>query len=406
MTFDLDMIQTAGVGALALVLGALLTRKVDWLRRFCIPSPVSGGLIISLISLLIYLFADLEIRFDTSLKDFFMIAFFTCVGFQCDLSTIKQGGKTLLVMILLLVVMIFLQNSMPLLVTKLMGVNPLVSLASGSISMVGGHGTAGGFSAILESKGLVGGGTVAMAAATFGLLGGSLLGGPLSDLLIRTKLGTLPNVRMQHPQALRNAGDIGASGLEPLQHSHAVILIILVMALGTLVSRLLALTDVTFPTYFGALLSAVAVRNLFSLLSENGRFRDIGRYMEIDKITEIGNVCLMLFLGMAMISLKLWELSTLALPLFVILALQVVMMGLFCYFISFPLLGGDYDAAVLVAGFSGFGLGATPNAIANMNAVCRKYHYTVKPFLIVPIVGTVFVDLINTTIITFFLNAV
>ena len=169
------------------------------------------------------------------------------------------------------------------------------------------------------------------------------------------------------------------------------------MAIGTVASKLLSLTGITFPTYFGALIVAALVRSSAEMLH-------MGDKLEMDKIVSVGNICLSMFLGMAMISLKLWELEQLATPLLIILTTQVIVMALLAWFVAFPLLGHDYDAAVLVAGVCGFGLGATPNAMANMSAVCYKYHYTLKPFLIVPIVGAMFVDLINTGCITMFLN--
>ena len=187
-SIELDMVQTAGIGALALIVGMVLTRKVAFLQRFCIPSPVSGGIIFSLITLMLYGWCDIEVSFDGTLKDIFMLAFFTSVGFQSDLKVLKQGGKLLIIMLSLLVVMIALQNLMPMGITRFMGVDPLIGMAAGSISMTGGHGTAGGFASVLEGMGLHGAGTIGMAAATFGLVAGSMLGGPLAERIIRKKL--------------------------------------------------------------------------------------------------------------------------------------------------------------------------------------------------------------------------
>ena len=175
---------------------------------------------------------------------------------------------------------------------------------------------------------------------------------------------------------------------------------------GTLLSWLLAMTGITFPSYFGALILAAIIRNTIGFVryKEDGEWVRADKLLDIERITSVGNISLSMFLGIAMISLKLWELSSLAIPLVVILAAQVVMMIMFVYFVAFPLLGRDYDAAVLCAGICGFGLGATPNAMANMSAVCYKYRYTVKPFLIIPIIGAIFTDIINTAIITLFLN--
>lgn len=308
VSIQLDMIQTAGIGALALLAGMTLTRRVDFLQKFCVPSPVSGGIIFSLLTLALYGWGDVKVSFDGTLKDVFMLAFFTSVGFQSDLKVIKQGGRLLIIMLVLLVAIISLQNLMPMGITRLMGVDPLIG----------------------------------MAAATFGLIAGSMIGGPLAERITRKKL--------THEQMQPQDEEIDPA------------------------------------------MAAIA-RNIIP-----------DKHLDMDRIISVGNICLSLFLGMAMISLKLWELQSLALPLIVILGAQVVMMALFAYFVAFPLLGRDYDAAVLCAGMCGFGLGATPNAMANMSAVCYKYRYTVKPFLIVPIIGAMFADLINTGIITLFLN--
>ena len=418
-TIGLDMIQTAGIGALALLVGMALTRKVAFLQKFCVPSPVSGGIIFSLITLALYGWFHIEVSFDGTLRDVCMLAFFTSVGFQSDLKVIKQGGKLLVFMLILLVVIIALQNLMPMGITKLMGVNPLIGMAAGSISMTGGHGTAGGFASVLEGMGLHGAGTIGMAAATFGLIAGSVIGGPLAERIIRKKL-THEQVQPQDEEIDPAMAGIESDEASPAgrekrlstneqefqQYAKATYCILLVMGVGTLMSWLLAKTGITFPTYFGALILAAIVRNTIGFVSykDNGKWVKAEKLLDMERIVSVGNICLSLFLGMAMISLKLWELQNLALPLIVILVSQVAMMDFFAYFVAFPLLGRDYDAAVLCAGMCGFGLGATPNAMANMSAVCYKYRYTVKPFLIVPIIGAMFADLINTGIITLFLN--
>ena len=417
-SLELNMIQTAGIGAFALLIGMVLTRKVSFLQRFCIPSPVSGGILVSLLGLALYGWCHIELSFDTTLRDVFMLAFFTSVGYQSDMKVLKQGGKTLLIMLLLLVLIIALQNLMPLGITRLLGVDPLIGIAAGSVSMTGGHGTAGGFAEVLEKMGLEGAGTIGMAAATFGLIAGSMIGGPLAEFIICRKL---TQEQMQQDVEI----DPAMSGIESdeaspegrakrvvsdeeafQRYAKASYWILLAMGGGTLLSWALALTGITFPSYFGALILAAILRNTVGFIpyKENGKWVKADKLLEIKHIVSMGNICLSLFLGMAMISLKLWELQSLALPLIVILAAQVLMMILFVYFLAYPLLGRNYDAAVLCAGFCGFGLGATPNAMANMSAVCYKYRYTVKPFLIVPIIGAIFTDLINTSIITLFLN--
>ena len=425
-SIELDMIQTAGIGALALIVGMVLTRRVAFLQRFCVPSPVSGGIIFSLMTLMLYGCFHVEVSFDGTLKDVFMLAFFTSVGFQSDLKVLKQGGRLLVVMLCLLVAIIAVQNLMPMAITRLLGVDPLIGMASGSMAMTGGHGTAAGFASVLEGMGLQGAGTIGMAAATFGLIVGSMIGGPLAERIIRKKLTVkqmqqkneevdpaMAGIESDEASPAGRKKRVSTNELEFQQYAKATYAIILVMGAGTLLSWLLAKTGVTFPTYFGALILAAITRNTIGFVSykvDDGEDRSSGKWekadqlLDMERIISVGNICLSLFLGMAMISLKLWELQSLALPLIVILVSQVVMMALFAYLVAFPLLGCDYDAAVLCAGMCGFGLGATPNAMANMSAVCYKYHYTVKPFLIVPIIGAMFADLINTGIISFFLN--
>ena len=418
---ELDMIQTAGVGALALMAGMMMTRRIGFLQRFCVPSPVSGGIVFSFITLVLYGCLDVEVSFNGTLGNVFMLAFFTSVGFQSDLKVIRQGGKLLAIMLVLLVGIIAMQNLMPQAVTRLMGVSPLIGMATGSMAMTGGHGTVGGFASVLEGMGLHGADTIGMAAATFGLIAGSMIGGPLAERIIRTKLSheqmqpheevadpAMAGIESDEASPEGRAKRVSTNEQEFQQYAKATYSILLVMGAGTLVSWLLARTGITFPTYFGALILAAIVRNTIGLFryKVDGRWVKGDTLLDMDRIVSVGNICLSMFLGVAMISLKLWELHTLALPLVVILVSQVLMMALFAYWVAFPLLGRDYDAAVLCAGLCGFGLGATPNAMANMSAVCYKYRYSVKPFLIVPIIGAMFADLINTAIITLFLNVI
>ena len=393
MALQLDLFQSAGVGVGALLLGMLFTRHIPFLKRFCIPAPVSGGLLVSLLTLLLYALG-VECTFDGSVKDLCMMLFFTSVGFQSDMKALKQGGKPLLVMIGLVAVLIAAQN--------------LISVGIARGPMSGGHGTSGGFSPLLEELGLTGASSITMAAATFGLVAGSLLGGPLGESLIRrhhlakpsgqTSVMTGIEATEAAPAARETASLSEESAFREMLIAACELFI--AMALGTGVSKLLASTGITFPTYFGSLIAACLMRNLLGLSPR------IASRMSLGRIVSIGDICLQLFLGMAMASLRLWELASLALPLCLILVAQVTFMALYGAFVAFPLLGKSYDGAVLVSGLCGFGLGATPNAMANMSAVCYKYRYTVNPFIIVPIIGAMFVDLINTGIITLFLNLI
>ena len=398
----LDMYASAGVGVLALLLGMFFTRVIPFLKRFCIPAPVSGGLLISLFILLLYSVFGIECRFDGTVKDICMMLFFTSVGFQSDIRVLRTGGRPLLVMIVLVAVLIASQNLISVGISKCLGLSPLFGMAAGSIPMCGGHGTSGGFAPLLEQMGLTGATSITMAAATFGLVAGSLLGGPLGEALIRRHHLSEHSSPSDLMQGLEST-DSSVVDSKTEEHGYweymaAACHLIIAMALGTGLSKLLALTGITFPTYFGSLLVACAMRNLLGLSPK------LSRGLCTSRIVSIGNICLQLFLGMAMASLRLWELASLALPLMLILAAQVAFMAFYAVLVAFPLLGKGYDSAVLVSGLCGFGLGATPNAMANMSAVCYKYHYSAAPFVIVPIIGAMFVDIINTGIVTLFLN--
>ena len=396
----LDAYSSAGVGVLALLVGMYLTGKVAFLKRFCIPAPVTGGLFISLLTLLLYGAFGVECSFDGSVKDLCMMLFFTSVGFQSDFKVLRKGGKPLVMMIVLVAILIVAQNLISVGIARALDMDMLFGMAAGSIPMSGGHGTAGGFSPLLEEMGLSGASSITMAAATFGLVAGSLLGGPLGEALIRRHRLSAPSepapaitedISPESPK-------ISTGNKSFKDYLRGACVLMIAMALGTGLSKLLAMTGITFPTYFGALLVACILRNLFSLSPK------LEAELSVGEVVSIGNVCLQLFLGMAMASLRLWELASLALPLTLILLAQVAFIALYGAFVAFPLMGKDYDSAVLVSGLCGFGLGATPNAMANMSAVCFKYRYAVKPFIIVPIVGAMFVDIINTGVITVFLN--
>ncbi len=389
---NLGVFETLGIGVLALLLGRYLNGKIAFFREICIPDPVTGGFVISLLALIIHHFGGLDIVFDNTLKDICMLLFFTTAGFQCDFKVLKYGGRALVIIVLLLIVLIVFQNLTGVGLSKLMGLNPLLGLAAGSITMTGGHGTAGGFSALLESMGLAGAAPITMAAATFGLISGSIMGGPLGKSLIakyHLKCGESSEDSLSVTDS-----DGGGGGNKRMA---AVCAISLAAAGGSLLSRLIALAGITVPTYFGALIMALIIRNI----SEG--FKTLPK-LPVSHIISIGYNCLTLFLGMALASLRLWELAELALPLMVILSAQVLLMYLFARFLAFPLMGKNYDAAVLTGGFCGFGLGATPNAMANMNAISGKYGYSPLPFIVVPIVGAAFTDIINVSVISIFLN--
>ena len=268
-------------------------------------------------------------------------------------------------------------------------------MTTGSIPMVGGHGTAGAFGPVIEDFGVQGATTVCTAAATFGLIAGSLMGGPVGNRLIK-KHNLIATIKTEDDSLLVEEEEKHERHFS--MYAPAVFQLIIAVGLGTVVSDLLSLTGMTFPIYIGAMIVAAIMRN-------------IGEYtgkitIHMGEINDLGGICLSLFLGIAMITLKLWQLADLALPLIILLAGQVVLMFIFTYFVVFNIMGRDYDAAVLAAGTCGFGMGATPNAMANMQAICEKYAPSVKAYLIVPIVGSLFADFLNSLTITFFINCI
>ena len=295
----------------------------------------------------------------------------------------------------LVITLIIAQNFLAVGLSRLMHINPLIGMCTGSISMVGGHGTAGAFGPVLEDFNVNGATTISTAAATFGLIAGSLMGGPVGNRLIK-KHNLIATIKTEDDSLLVEEEEKHERHFS--MYAPAVFQLIIAVGLGTVVSDLLSLTGMTFPIYIGAMIIAAIMRN-------------IGEYtgkitIHMGEINDLGGICLSLFLGIAMITLKLWQLADLALPLIILLAGQVVLMFLFSYFVVFNIMGRDYDAAVLAAGTCGFGMGATPNAMANMQAICEKYAPSVKAYLIVPIVGSLFADFLNSLTITFFINCI
>ena len=293
----------------------------------------------------------------------------------------------------LVITLIIAQNFLAVGLSKLMHINPLIGMCTSSISMVGGHGTAGAFGPVLEDFNVNGATTISTAAATFGLIAGSLVGGPLGKRLIE-KRNLLSTVVSEDDSLL--VEDEKKHERHTSMYASAVFQLILAIGLGTIFSWMLTKTGLTFPIYIGAMIAAALIRNI-SEYSGRG-------IIHMGEINDLGGISLSLFLGMAMITLKLWELASLALPLIILLSSQALFMCIFTYFIEFNIMGRNYDAAVLVAGTCGFGMGATPNAMANMHAICDKYAPSVKAYLLIPLIGSLFADFINSLVITFFIN--
>lgn len=352
-------------------------------------------MIFSVLTCILYSTGVVEFTFDDTLREVCMVFFFTSVGFQANLKVLKSGGKALAIFLGLVIALIFMQNLLAVGVSHLIGLDSLVGLCTGSIPMVGGHGTAGAFGPVLEDFNVQGATTICTAAATFGLVAGSLIGGPIGKRLIEKKhlLDTIvtedDSLLIEEEKKHERHSNMYAA---------AVFQLILAVGLGTIISELLTKTGLTFPIYIGAMIVAAIIRNVGEY---SGKF-DI--YM--GEINNLGGICLSLFLGIAMITLKLWQLAELALPLMILLGAQLLLIFLYTYFVVFRVMGKDYDAAVLAAGTCGFGMGATPNAMANMQVLCDRYAPSVKAYLLVPLIGSLFADFINSLVITLFINII
>lgn len=393
MKIQLDMYQTLAVAVLVLLLGNYLKKKIYFLQKFCIPAPVIGGLIFAIMTCICYVTGIAEFSFDDTLREVCMVFFFTSVGFQANLKILKSGGKSLIVFLGLVIVLIILQNLTAVGLAKLLNLNPLIGMCTGSIPMVGGHGTAGAFGPVLEDLNIKGATTICTAAATFGLIFGSLIGGPLGKRLIEKH--SLLNTTANEDDSLL-VEDEKKHERHTNMYADAVFQLILAIGVGTIFTMLLTKTGLTFPIYIGAMLAAALMRNICE-------YTGIAT-IHMGEINDLGGISLSLFLGMAMITLRLWELASLALPLFILLAAQVLLIIIFTYVIEFNIMGRDYDAAILVSGTCGFGTGATPNAMANMQAVCDQYVPSIKAYLLIPLVGSLFADFLNSLVITFFIN--
>lgn len=393
MNVQLDMYQTLAIAVVVLILGQFLKSKFNFLEKFCIPAPVVGGLLFAIFTCICYGTGIAEFSFDDTLREVCMVFFFTSVGFQANLKILKSGGKSLIVFLALVIFLIVVQNGLAVGVSKVLGLDPLIVLCTGSIPMVGGHGTAGAFGPVLEDLNVSGATTICTAAATFGLIAGSLVGGPIGRKLIEKK--KLMDTVTNEDDSLLVEDEIKHERHTNM-YAAAVFQTILAVGLGTVFSWLLTKTGMTFPIYIGAMLAAALIRNLSEY---SGKFT-----IHMGEINDLGGICLSLFLGIAMITLKLWQLADLALPLIILLGAQLLLIFLFTYFVVFNVMGRDYDAAVLSAGTCGFGMGATPNAMANMQAICDRYAPSIKAYLLIPLVGSLFADFINSLVITFFIN--
>lgn len=397
MVLNLTTIQTMALAVIVLYLGKTINNTFKFLKENCIPDAVTGGTLFSILTLIGHETGILSFVFEDTLRDVFMIAFFTTVGFSASIKLLKKAGLPVLMFLIAAVALAILQNVFGVAMAKFLHINLLIGLATGSLATTGGPGTAGAFGPIIEAVGAgqaEGATMVAMATATYALIAGSIIAGPICKRLINKH--NLLNKKNENDLfestgakvEMLNAKRILPSGFQ----------VVIAMGVGSLISNFLSSLGMVLPPYIGAMFAASIMRNLSDY---SGKFE-----IDLDIISIIGSFTLAMFLSMTLMSFRLWELKELALPLILMLLGQTVLMGVFAYFVTFNLTGRDYDAAVMTGGHCGCGFGTTPKALANMEALTDKYLPSPKAFFVIPIVGGLFIDFFNAAIITFFINLV
>ncbi len=390
MVLALNIFQTTGLAMLLFALGTFLVKKIQFLRTCCIPAPVVGGVLFAIVNCVLYMSGIVEIQFDTTLQSIFMVWFFCSVGFNASFKLLAKGAVAVVVFLALAAGMQVIQNVVGVGLAGVFGLDPRLGLCMGSIPLVGGHGTAAAWGPLLEEAGCAGANVVGVAAATYGLVSGSLMGGPIAKSLI-SKYNLKSTAKVEAVDANANKVDKDVFAKEIMT---AFVFLIATTGIGVYISNFLG-QFIALPAYIGPMIVAVIIRNVCDSMNIE---------LPLDAIDGAATVCLNIFLSLALMTLKLWQLIDLALPMIVILAVETVVMFVLAKFVVFKVMGSDYDAATLVAGFCGFGMGATPNAMANMGAITEKFGPSPKAYLVVPIVGGMFVDFTNTFILTMFLN--
>ncbi|MGC1275961.1 MAG: sodium/glutamate symporter [Planctomycetaceae bacterium] len=399
---ELGLVQTLGLGTAALFAGELMRRIIPPLGRYNLPAPVLGGLLVSVVVLIGHETGRLkEVTFDETLVVPLMIAFFTTIGFGASFSLLKKGGPQVFLFLALSTVAAVLQNVVGASVAVATGQSPLFGVLCGSVSLTGGPGTALAFAESFEKAGVEGAGVIGATCAMGGIIAGGIVGSPIGTLLIeRLRRPALDGVT---GPTLSVEEVVESRVPEPVEHvppgedveSYVLIknvgLILIAMWAGLWVSAWLKSLGWTFPPYIGAMLIAAAMRN----------FDDVTGLLGLSQktIDEVGNAALAYFLVISLMILQLWQLAAVALPLLAVLAAQIMLIAVLCWWLIFPLLGRDYDAAVMSGGFYGFMMGTTANSMAIMDALARRYGPAPRAFLVVPIVGASFIDFTNALLI-------
>ncbi len=386
-TLKVDSTVTLAFAVILLLIGYALKNKLKFLEKYCIPAPVVGGFLFMFITWAGHITGSFAVEFENIFQDTFMLAFFTTVGLGASFALLKKGGKALIFYWLICGVISIIQNTIGMIISKVVDLEAPYALLSSAISMIGGHGAALSYGGTFARMGYETAPLVGAAAATFGLISAVLIGGPVGRKLIE-KNHLTPDESDEY--FVDNIEDINAASKEKsteLDIIKNVSVIIIAMAIGSVLSGLISkLINMDFPTYVGAMFTAVIIRNL----NEKFKFYKF----DFSLVDGIGNVMLNLYLSLALMTLKLWDLSGLLGGVLIVVIVQVVFISLIAYFVVFRLLGSDYDAAVMCSGLCGHCLGATPSAIVNMTAVNEKYGMSRKAMMIVPIVGAFLVDII------------
>lgn len=388
MQIILDEFATPALGVIILITGGLIKQRVKFLQTFCIPTPVVGGILFTLLVWFGHATVLFSFTFNGKFTDFFMLAFYTSIGFSAYLPLLKKAGNIGIRFLILSSVLVILQNGLGILGSYILGISPLVGLATGSIPMTGGHGTSAVFAPVLIKAGLPGADTIALASATFGLVAGALAGGPMGVYLIKKA-----QKNNSQPQGEIDFSILKEDGLTEKGFEKAIFMLLFAMSLGVYISKLLSLTGLDFPASVGGMLASALLVNI----------KGMKQHIKTAEINTYGSACLMVFLALSMMNLRLWEISSLAIPMVILLLAQVALMLVFAL-VDFYLLGRDYEAAITTAGHCGFGLGAIPTAMANMQTLCAKYTPAPRSFFIVPLVGSLFINIVNTFVITFYIN--
>lgn len=393
----LGMFETLGLAVVAIYLGDFIRNQIPILKKYCLPSSVVGGTIFSIISLCLYNFQIVELNFDyKTVNTLFYCIFFAASGAAASMSLLKKGGKLVIIFFILAAVLAALQNVLALGIGQLLGVNPLIALMTGSTPMTGGHGNAAAFAPMAVAAGAPAALEVALAAATFGLISGCIVGGPFGDFLIRKYHFADPALDGKEAAAQEQGKSLGTK-MYKTNVIQAVFLMMIACGMGSIFMTGLKALHINFPIHVCCMLGGIIVRGFMDYK------KDVPEEV-YEGIDTVGDFSLGLFVSMSIISMKLWQLSGLGLQLMVLLLAQVIFIVLFCYLFTFRLLGKNYDSVIMAVGHIGFGLGAVPVSMTTMQTVCTKYRFSKLAFFVVPVIGGFLSNISNALIITKFID--